>query len=126
MNTIWLSIVGVSGFLTVGLGAFAAHGLRGKISEPLLAAFQTATHYQMFHTLALFCLIVLIAQLTVVPKILWVAAYCWLAGMFLFSGSLYWLALGGPNWLSPITPMGGLLLMAAWFCLATGAWQLRL
>ncbi len=118
--------MGISGLLTVGLGAFGAHGLKGKISESLLSAFQTGTHYQMFHTLALLVLVVLLNQLSVVPKAFIFSANFWVAGIVLFSGSLYCLALGGPSWFGPITPIGGLLLMAGWVSLAIGALQLRL
>ncbi len=126
MIKIWLFIVGVSGLLTVGFGAFGAHGLKGKISESLLSAFQTGTHYQMFHTLALLGLAILVSQLTTIPKAFIFSANFWIAGIILFSGSLYCLALGGPSWLGPITPIGGLLLMAGWVTLAIGALQLRL
>lgn len=118
MPKICLIIASVSGLLSVALGAFGAHGLKGKISESLLSAFQTGVHYQMFHTLALFALAVLMLNLANLPKAIVVAAYCWVAGMLLFSGSLYALALGGPSWLGPITPLGGVLLMAGWLSLA--------
>lgn len=118
MPKICLIIASISGLLSVALGAFGAHGLKGKISESLLSAFQTGVHYQMFHTLALFALAVLMLNLANLPKAIVVAAYCWVAGMLLFSGSLYALALGGPSWLGPITPLGGVLLMAGWLSLA--------
>ncbi len=117
----WFIIVGASGFLSVALGAFGAHGLKGRISDSLLAAFQTGTQYQMFHTLALFGLSVLIMQLSTVPKALLMSGYCWMLGMLLFSGSLYGLALGGPSWLGPITPLGGLLLILGWIFLLFGS-----
>ena len=120
MAQLWLIIASVSGFLAVALGAFGAHGLKGKIAENLFAAFQTGTHYQMFHTLALLALAVLAIQLEHLPKTVIVAAFSWIAGMLLFSGSLYALALGGPNWLGPVTPIGGLLLMIGWLSLAVG------
>ncbi|MFT6791534.1 MAG: uncharacterized membrane protein YgdD (TMEM256/DUF423 family) [Cellvibrionaceae bacterium] len=126
MLKLWLSVTAISGLLAVGLGAFAAHGLKGKISDTLLSAFQTATHYQMFHTLALLALLVLISQLTEVPRLLWFGVYAWLIGVVLFSGSLYWLALGGPAWLGPVTPLGGFLLLLGWFALAVGVWGLSL
>ncbi|MFT6387298.1 MAG: uncharacterized membrane protein YgdD (TMEM256/DUF423 family) [Cellvibrionaceae bacterium] len=120
MPKIWLMIASLSGFLAVALGAFGAHGLSGKISDSLLSAFQTGTYYQMFHTLALFALAVLAMQLDHMPKAIIVSAYCWIAGIMLFSGSLYGLALGGPVWLGPVTPLGGLLLMLGWLSLVLG------
>ena len=122
----WLVIIAVSGLTSVALGAFGAHGLKGKISESLMSAFQTATHYQIFHTLALLALVVLMSQLTAVPKGFFAACFLWLAGMVFFSGSLYGLALGGPNWLGPVTPFGGLLLMSGWVALLIGSLQLEL
>ena len=107
------------------MGAFGAHGLKGKIADNLLAAFQTGVQYQMIHTLALLGLAILMIQINVIPKALMLSAYLWIAGIIFFSGSLYWLALGGPSWLGPITPLGGLCLIIAWLCLAVGAWQLR-
>jgi uncharacterized membrane protein YgdD (TMEM256/DUF423 family) len=122
----WLLIIAVSGLTSVALGAFGAHGLKGKISESLLSAFQTATHYQMFHTLALLGVVVFISQLSEIPKGFIFACYFWLAGIIFFSGSLYGLALGGPTWLGPVTPIGGLLLMAGWLSLLIAGLQLEL
>lgn len=122
----WLIIVALSGFTSVIFGAFGAHSLKGNVSEALLSAFQTATYYQMFHTLALFALVVFMSQLQDVPKAFVMACVLWLGGMLLFSGSLYSLALGGPSWLGPVTPIGGLLLMVAWLSLLVGSLQLNL
>jgi len=117
MIKVWLVFASISGFLSVALGAFGAHGLKGKVSESLLSAFQTGTHYQMFHTLALLALALLAMQLENIPKAMVVSACAWMAGIILFSGSLYGLALGGPGWLGPVTPLGGLLLMIGWLSL---------
>lgn len=117
----WFGLSAISGFLAVALGAFGAHGLKGKISENLFSAFQTAVHYQMFHTLALFALAIFMFHLEEIPQTVLAAAYLWLCGVLLFSGSLYGLALGGPSWLGPITPIGGLLLMAGWLLLGIAA-----
>lgn len=119
----WLGIFALSGLMSVAMGAFGTHGLKGEISEPLLAAFQTATWYQMFHTLAGLMLVMFLFQLVNAPKILWYTLYCWLAGILLFSGSLYALAMGAPSWLGPVTPVGGVLLMAGWLFLAVGAFR---
>jgi uncharacterized membrane protein YgdD (TMEM256/DUF423 family) len=126
MVKFWLIVIAFSGLLSVALGAFGAHGLNGKISESMLSAFQTATHYQMFHTLALLGVTVLMSHLETLPKGLVAACFLWLAGIIFFSGSLYGLALGGPNWLGPVTPFGGLLLMTGWVSLLIGSLQLKL
>lgn len=126
MIKFWLVITALSGLIGVALGAFGAHGLKGKVSESLFSAFQTATFYQLFHTLALFALVILMSQLSTVPKAFVVACSLWLAGIIFFSGSLYALTLNGPGWLGPITPLGGLLLMLGWVSLLVGSLQLEL
>ncbi len=112
----------INGALAVALGAFGAHGLKGKISTELLAAYQTSSHYHLFHTIALLCLgsiMLRMAQdLAVLPLSIRVTAYCWMVGIILFCGSLYGLALGGPKWLGPITPIGGSLFIIGWLSLA--------
>lgn len=123
LNTvkIWLIFVGISGFLSVALGAFGAHGLKGAISPSMLEAFRTGTDYQMFHTLALLGLSVWLLKWESLPKVLIVAGYAWVIGIILFSGSLYGLALTGAIWLGPVTPLGGMCLMIGWLWLMWGA-----
>ncbi len=102
-----------SGLLSVALGAFAAHGLRARLTPELLQAFQTGVHYQMFHTLALLAVLALalrIPESTLLPY----SAIAFLLGIVCFSGSLYMLALTGVKWFGPVTPLGGLILMAGW------------
>ena len=96
----------------VALGAFAAHGLEGRLPSSLLDAFTTGARYQMSHGLAL---LVLAWALTRWPGAR-LALGCWLltAGTVLFSGSLYLMAVSGQHWLGAITPVGGLLLLAGW------------
>ena len=125
MAKLWLGIAAISGFCSVALGAFGAHALKGKIAENLASAFQTAVYYHMFHTLALLALAVLMWQLAEIPKTILAVAYLWLAGILLFSGSLYGLALGGPSWLGPLTPMGGLFILAGWLVLCLAAMALK-
>lgn len=96
--------------LSVVLGAFAAHGLKSRVSEYAIGVFKTAAEYQMFHGLALIAVAILIKwglNLT--------AAGCFfIAGILLFSGSLYLLAVTGWKWLGPITPLGGLCFIVGW------------
>ncbi|ODS22531.1 hypothetical protein AB835_13675 [Candidatus Endobugula sertula] len=126
MVKLFLLFAAINGTLAVMLGAFGAHGLKGKISEPLLTAFQTSTHYQMFHVLALMGLALILMRMSEVPIALQVAGYLWMLGIVLFSGSLYGLALGGPGWLGPITPLGGSLLIVGWICFSVGVFKLSL
>ncbi|WP_394192236.1 DUF423 domain-containing protein [Pseudoalteromonas atlantica] len=96
--------------LSVVLGAFAAHGLKSRVSEYAIGVFKTAAEYQMFHGLALIAVAILIKwglNLT--------SAGCFfIAGILLFSGSLYLLAVTGWKWLGPITPLGGLCFIVGW------------
>ncbi len=119
MDRNFLLIGAVAGFLGVGLGAFGAHGLRARISPEMLAVFETGVRYQMYHALAL----VLVAA--VMPRVssglATAAGWSFVAGILLFSGSLYALALTGVPRLGAITPLGGLAFLVGWACLAIAA-----
>ena len=108
-----LLIAAISGFLAVCLGAFGAHGLKDKLSANLLSAYETAVQYQFYHTLALLALGLLMLQLGHKAS-LQISAIAFTLGILLFSGSLYLLGLGGPSWLGPITPLGGIALIVGW------------
>jgi len=119
MSRRWVMIASVNGMLAVGLGAFGAHGLKGRIADSALVTFEVGVRYQMYHALAL---LGIAWFLSVQPtKIVIASAWCMLIGILFFSGSLYGLSLAGWRWLGPITPMGGLLMMVGWLCLAIGA-----
>ena len=114
MKSKWLlSFTGLSGLISVALGAFAAHGLKAKLSPYLLGVFETGVLYQFIHTLAItFCAILLLLNLGQnAQKYFCIAALCFILGNFWFSGSLYALALTGIRCVGAITPMGGLLFM---------------
>lgn len=103
----------------MALGAFAAHGLKATLAPEMLAVFETGVRYQMYHAFALFASAWgwsrWQARAFVIGGILFVA------GIVVFSGSLYLLALTGTRWLGAITPLGGLAFLAGWLCLAWGA-----
>ncbi len=122
MLRVLLLLAALFGFTGVGLGAFAAHGLQGQLSAEYLAVFHTAVHYQMLHALALLALAGLWQRLG--GRLLVAAGLCFCAGILLFSGSLYALTLTGIRALGMITPMGGLTLLAGWWCLGLAAWRL--
>ncbi|MFO8027576.1 MAG: DUF423 domain-containing protein [Opitutales bacterium] len=104
----------------VALGAFGAHALKDTLAEAgTSAVWQTAVDYHMWHALAL----VLCAALPGGSRAIRSAIWLFAAGILLFSGSLYWLALDGPGWLGPITPLGGLSFMAGWAALGVAFWQ---
>ncbi|MEJ6684787.1 MAG: DUF423 domain-containing protein [SAR86 cluster bacterium] len=117
-----LLFAAISGFLSVGFGAFAAHGLRGRLDPKLMSAFETGVTYQMSHTLAL----LIIGLLMLLWDRHWAlqgASYAFMVGILLFSGSLYVLALSGWSWLGPITPLGGLGFLVGWSLLGVAVWQ---
>lgn len=110
-------------FLSVALGAFGAHGLKGKIAEDLLAVYETGVHYQMIHGLAILIGALLMGkwQASITP-LSW-ANGAFLIGTVLFSGSLYLLALTGVRVLGAITPFGGIAFLLGWLLLAWAAWN---
>jgi uncharacterized membrane protein YgdD (TMEM256/DUF423 family) len=110
------------GFTGVALGAFAAHGLKSRLSADYLAIFQTGVHYQMLHALALFGVALLSAHLG--GRLVGMAGGFFVAGILIFSGSLYLLTLTSTPVLGAITPIGGVCFLAGWLCLGLAAWRL--
>lgn len=112
------AIIGVSG---VGLGAFGAHALKATLTERgSLEVWQTATQYHLVHAVAMLATVVAAgSQEDEKIQRSWIRC-CWAftVGILLFSGSLYILALGGPRWLGPVTPLGGAALLVGWFLVA--------
>ncbi|NQU39984.1 MAG: DUF423 domain-containing protein [Lentisphaerae bacterium] len=110
------------GGLAVFLGAFGAHGLNGKLGAELLDSYETGVRYQFYHALALLLVGLLMSQMES-PLMRW-AGGCFALGTLLFSGSVYLLStrpllpLGELRFLGPVTPLGGLLLIAGWILLA--------
>ncbi len=123
--SIFITIASISGFLAVMLGAFGAHGLKNRLPADLMAIWQTAVQYQFWHTLALFGVGILLTQGLQSQHLQakWLSASGWLftAGIVIFSGSLYVLALSGIRWFGAITPIGGALWLVAWACLCYAA-----
>ena len=107
------------GGLGVALGAFAAHALRQRLSPDMLEVFETSVRYQLVHALAL--LAVALASAHWSHPALKAAGWCFAAGIALFSGSLYLLALSGVRWLGAVTPLGGVAFLAGWALLAWAA-----
>jgi uncharacterized membrane protein YgdD (TMEM256/DUF423 family) len=115
-----LIAAGLSGLTGVGLGALGAHALAAALAERGMShAWQTAAHYQLVHTLALLGVGVWLRVDTgAATALLGWAVRLWIGGIILFSGSLYLLAAGGPRWLGPVTPLGGIAFMAGWLLVA--------
>ena len=122
MARLWLLLSAFAGFSGVGLGAFAAHGLKNTLSAEYPAVFQTGTHYQLIHALALFGVALLALQAP--GRLVNLAGGLFALGIALFCGSLYLLTLSGIGMLGIITPFGGLAFLAGWFCLGLAAWRL--
>ena len=120
-----LFAAGILGLTGVALGAMGAHALKATLIERgMLQAWDTAAKYHLLHSAALLgaAAWVRVAPATGARLMNW-TAWCWCAGVVLFSGSLYWLALGGPRWLGPVTPLGGIALMAGWLLVARAAFS---
>ena len=119
MDRTFLFVGAVMGFVGVALGAFGAHGLRGRLSPEMLAIFETGVRYHMYHALALVATAAVMTRLD--GRAVSLAGWCFTAGIFIFSGSLYALALTGVTVLGAITPIGGLAFLAGWILLAVAA-----
>ena len=114
-----LAIGGANAALVVMLGAFGAHALRGRLAPEMMATYQTAIQYHLFHALGLLA-IGLFALWFPASAYLRYAGWVMLAGIALFSGSLYLLSVTGVRWLGAITPLGGTALITAWLLFCVG------
>jgi uncharacterized membrane protein YgdD (TMEM256/DUF423 family) len=121
-RTAWMMAC-LFGFLAVAAGAFGAHALRARLGPEMLAVWETAARYQMYHALALLAVAMAAGRW---PGAGWTAAgWLFAAGILVFSGSLYLLAFTGTRWLGAITPIGGVCLLAGWAALALAARGVR-
>lgn len=118
----FLLLAAFFGFTGVALGAFAAHGLKARLSTEYLAVFHTGVTYQLIHALALFAVAILSVHLP--GRLVTWAGGLFILGILLFSGSLYILTLTGIGKLGMITPLGGVAFLAGWLCLGLAAWRL--
>jgi uncharacterized membrane protein YgdD (TMEM256/DUF423 family) len=107
----------LAGAAGVALGAFGAHALKGRLAPEMLALWQTAVHYHLWHALGLLAVGIVAIQMPASNTLKW-AGWLMVAGLMLFSGSLYALALSGTRWLGAITPFGGAAWIAAWLLVA--------
>ena len=123
MTRPFLTLAAFFGFTGVALGAFASHGLRGRLGADYLAVFQTGVQYQLIHALALFGVALLALHRP--DRLVTAAGGLFTLGILLFSGSLYLLTLSGIGKLGIITPFGGTAFLLGWLCLGVAAWRLR-
>ena len=121
MRSIFLILGALSALTGVGLGAFGAHGLKTMLAPEMLAVYKTGVTYQMWHALGLI-LIALLRQQSRGKLLIW-AGWSMFAGIILFSGSLYLLAILNTKWLGMITPLGGLAFLLAWMLVVIFAWR---
>jgi len=120
MQRRWLFLGAVLGGLSVALGAFGAHGLRGLVTADLLANFETAARYQMYHALALLA-VAIVGGDARRARPANVAGWLFVVGVIIFSGSLYVMTFTGLRWLGAITPIGGAAMIAGWAALGVSA-----
>jgi len=125
MSRIFLVTGAIFGGLSVAAGAFATHALKEKLSERALQIFEVGARYQMYHALALLLVGLLLTRFGQATMSLMVSGFAFIAGVLIFSGSLYALSLTGIKWLGAITPVGGAAFVVGWSCLAIAAWGLK-
>ncbi len=121
MRNIFYILGSFSAFVGVALGAFGAHALKPSLSPEMLGVFETGVRYQMYHSFALF--VAGWACEKYPSNYFSRAGWLFVAGIVLFSGSLYVLALSGIGAFGAVTPAGGLAFLAGWLMLAVGFWK---
>lgn len=120
MHRTFLLIGALAGVVGVTLGAFGAHGLRARLTPDMLAVFETGVRYHMYHALAILG-VASVAERLQASRLVLASGWLFLAGIILFSGSLYLLAVTGVRVLGAITPFGGVAFLLGWGCLALAA-----
>jgi uncharacterized membrane protein YgdD (TMEM256/DUF423 family) len=117
MRSLFLLLAACCAFTGVGFGAFGAHGLKTVLTPAMLEVYKTGVTYQMWHALGLGLIAVFVEQSTETKLLHW-AGWLMFAGIWLFSGSLYLLAILNLKWLGMITPFGGVAFLLAWLLVA--------
>jgi uncharacterized membrane protein YgdD (TMEM256/DUF423 family) len=122
MERLFFILGSIFGGLGVALGAMGAHALKDRLTSDALSTYETAARYQMYHALALLAVAYAAARWpdSSLPTI---AGWLFVAGIALFSGSLYLLSLTDVRWLGAIAPLGGAAFIAGWLCLALAVWR---
>ena len=122
MQKIFLLIGALAMALAVALGAFGAHGLKNRLAQDMLDIFETGVQYHFYHALGLLIVGILSNYLPNSSLLQW-SGWLMVAGIIIFSGSLYVLATSGIRWLGAITPIGGICFIAAWIVMAIAVWK---
>jgi len=121
MDRTFFALGALMALLAVAVGAFGAHGLRGRVAPELLEVFETGVRYHMYHALGLLAVGWACARWPATAPT--AAGWLFLAGIAVFSGSLYLMVLTGQRWLGAITPIGGLAFLLGWAVLGWRAWS---
>ena len=121
MDRVFATIASLAALLAVALGAFGAHALKSRLDPAALQTFEVGVRYHFYHALGLFA--VAWAAHSVGGRGVTVAGWLLVAGIAVFSGSLYLLALTGVRWLGAITPIGGMAFLVGWLVLAVSFWR---
>jgi uncharacterized membrane protein YgdD (TMEM256/DUF423 family) len=122
-STVWMGIAAINGLIAVAAGAFGAHALEGSLEPRSLEVFELSARYQMYHALAMLAAGWLCT--TQASRAAAASAALMLAGIILFSGSLYALSLTGSKWLGAVTPFGGTCFLLGWLVMAVAAFRGR-
>ncbi len=121
MERLFFLVGSISALIAVVLGAFGAHGLKGRLTTEMLNAFEVGVRYQMYHALALLAVAWALSRW---PRAeVTVAGWLFVGGTIVFSGSLYLLSLTGVRWIGAVTPIGGVAFLLGWLSLVWGVWR---
>lgn len=120
MDRLFFAVGCLSALVAVALGAFGAHGLRGRLVPDMLMSFEIGVRYQMYHALGLLAVGLALSRWP--SSAVALAGWLFIAGTVVFSGTLYLLAVSGQRWLGAVTPVGGAAFIAGWLVLAWAVW----
>jgi uncharacterized membrane protein YgdD (TMEM256/DUF423 family) len=120
VDRLFFAVGSLSALVAVALGAFGAHGLRGRLVPDMLMSFEIGVRYQMYHALGLLAVGLALSRWP--SSAVALAGWLFIAGTVVFSGTLYLLALSGQRWLGAVTPVGGAAFIAGWLVLAWAVW----
>lgn len=120
MDRLFFAVGCLSALVAVALGAFGAHGLRGRLVPDMLMSFEIGVRYQMYHALGLLAVGLALSRWP--SSAVALAGWLFIAGTVVFCGTLYLLAVSGQRWLGAVTPVGGAAFIAGWLVLAWAVW----
>ncbi|MCZ6527006.1 MAG: DUF423 domain-containing protein [Gammaproteobacteria bacterium] len=124
MSKLFILLGILNAMLVVGLGAFGAHGLKSRLTEDMMSVYQTGVQYHFYHALGLVLIGIIAFHLPASTLLKW-SGWTMFAGIVLFSGSLYLLAITQTRWLGMITPIGGLAFIVSWLLLAIAVMDIK-